>query len=705
AVTAHADGMPDASQTIDVQTDQIAVVNLQIGALKEIGHAVVTARAGVSGTPVSQNAIGRSTIATLPGNNSLNTIVQTVPGIVKFSYNEPVAHGFHGLTYELDGAPLPQATSANFSEVIDPKSVDSLEIFTGAFPAEFGGSRQGAVVNIVSNRATDLTGNAQGTFSLGAGNYDQAIATLNEQFKSGAARVFLTANTGRNSRGLDAPTFSSLNNNSSLSDELLRIIAPAGKNATLAFDYSNQFAQFQIPINTDPNNPRDPVFAVAATNDVQKEYDRFANLNYTRTSKDGSTISQVIPWWRYTRIAYDGDLGKDVLGMGPNPAFLTDPTQPPLLHNVGLRQDRFATYAGVRASTFHASAHHAVKAGVDLSRENFTSNATFAQFGLPPASDTVTQPGALVGIYAEDKWSPSRAVSVSYGLRYDHSTGFSSGNQLSPRIGLNYAPDAKNIVHFYYGRLYSAPALEDTRRDCILLGASPTCDPKAPPVYDLQPERDSYYEMGVAHQFGDAMSGYVNLWGRSVSNVLDTTQLANTPLFAVFNNTIGRAQGVEFRLQGRLANTDSYYFSGTVSQSQAGGISGSTFLFGGSSSPYPLSPEDHDQTYEANTAYTHKWGSDKSWFATLQAEYGSGYPVQFENVTTFQTLSGRLPVHTTLDLSLGKNPGTGEHRSLGFNLDVQNLLDHQYVVKIANGFNTTQITSGRNILFRVTAPL
>ena len=702
-LTAHVDGLPDSSQAIDVQSDQVEIVNLQLTSLKKIGQ--VSSRAGVSGNPVSQNAITRSQIGELPGNNSLNSIVQTVPGIVKFSYNEPVAHGFHGLTYELDGAPLPQATSANFSEIVDPKSVDSVEIFTGAFPAEFGGSRQGAVVNLVSNRTSDLAGGSQGSFSIAGGNQNQAEAALSEQFKAGAARFFISANSKHNSRGLDAPTYTPFNNDSNLSDELLRVITPAGKNGTLAFDYSNQFGQFQIPINTDPNNPSDPVFAVAGTKDVQKEYDRFANLSYTATSNDGNSVTQIIPWWRYTRIKYDGDLGRDALGMGPNPAFLTDPTQPPLINNVGLQQDRYATYVGLRASHFHASEHHAIKVGLDVSRENFTSNTTFAQFGLPNSTDMTTQAGALIGIYAQDKWTPSRAVSVSYGVRYDHSTGFTSGNQISPRIGVNYAPDAKNIVHFYYGRLYAAPALEDTRRDCILLGASPTCDPKAPPVYDLQPERDSYYEMGVAHQFSGGMSGYVNLWGRSVSNVLDTTQLANTPLFAVFNNTVGRAQGLEFRLADRLANADSWFFSGTVSQSFAGGISGSTFLFGGASSPYPLTPEDHDQTYEANTAYTHKWGNKKDWFATLQAEYGSGYPVQFQNVTTFQTLSGRLPVHTNLDFSIGKNPGSGSDKSIGSNLDVQNLLGHQYVIKIANGFNTTQISSGRSVVLRLTAPI
>ncbi|MBV8689077.1 MAG: TonB-dependent receptor [Candidatus Eremiobacteraeota bacterium] len=686
-VTAHTEGLPDATQSIDVASDQVAVVNLQIASLKEIGHTQVTARGGAAGAPISQNAITRTTIAALPTNNSLNAVVQTMPGIVKFSYNEPVAHGFHGITYEIDGAPMPQATSSNFSEILDPKNLDSVEIFTGAFPAEYGGARQGAVVNILTNRPSDVTG-AQGYVTMGGGNYGQMIGTYNQAFTVGATHVFFNANMQRTTRGIDAPTLQPIHDDSSQYDQFLRIVAPLGARSSLAADFSNQFAQFQIPINTDPNNPNDPVFNVPGTDDVQKEYDRFVSLNFTRTSADGNGIVQFIPWYRYTRIAYDGDLPKDVLGTTPDP--VTGLPTP----NVGLRENRVANYIGLRMSDFRATAHHAIKFGIDLSRENFTSDSTFAQLNMPNVSTSVAQPGSLIGIYAQDKWSPSRTLTVNYGLRYDHSTGFTSGNQLSPRIGINIAPDSKNVIHFYFGRLYAAPALEDVRQSCVVLQGCPTV-----PVYDLKPESDSYAEMGVAHDFNSRMSGYINLFRRVGWNVLDTTQLLNTPIFAVFNNANGRVEGMELRLQDRLLNGDSWFYSSTLSHAEAAGVSGSTFLFPPSALGGGFQPEDHDQLFEANTAYTHRFGGDKQWFTTLQAEYGTGYPVQFQNGPA------RLPNHTTVDFSLGKDPGKGANRSLGFDLDIQNLLNHQYVIKMANGFNTTQISSGRNILFRLTAPL
>jgi len=695
-------GVPEKKLTLTVASDQVLTLNFALGELKTIANLNVTSRSSASGTPISANVLTRSQLAALPSNNSLNQIVQTVPGIVRFSYNEPVAHGFHGVTYEVDGAPMPQGTTSNFAEIIDPKDVDSVEVFTGAFPAEYGGSRMGALVNIQTNRLADLQRPEQGQFTLGGGNYGQALTSFDEALKVGPGELFFNANTQHTTRGLDAPTYSAIHDDSSQSDQFLRYITRLGDRQTLAVDFSNQLAQFQIPINTDPNNAIDPQVSPPGTDDVQREYDRYASLNFTRTSKDGNGIFQFIPWVRYTRVGYDGDLFNDVqsatnLGDGFQSA-------------IGLRQDRSAKYMGLRTSQYRATAHHAVKIGVDASRELLDATETFACYDsscntvapsfpfAPPTAMALTtthqdQAGSQIGLYAQDKWTPSKFLSVDYGLRYDRSTGYVGGNQLSPRIGVNIAPDDKNVVHFYYGRMYAAPTLEDVRQDCVVLqGCSTT------PTYDLQPERDAYFEMGVAHNFNSSLKGYVNYFRRNSVNVLDTTQLLNTPLFAVFNNARGRDEGFEGRLQGRNG-FDSWFASGTYSVAEAAGVSGSTFLFPPDAlSDNSFQPEDHDQTWEANGAYTHRFGDGHKWFATLQGEYGTGYPVDFEAGVD------RLPAHLTFDLALGKEAGTNGDRSLGFSLNVENLLNHQYIIKIANGFNTTQIAQGRSVLLRLTAP-
>jgi len=218
--------------------------------------------------------------------------------------------------------------------------------------------------------------------------------------------------------------------------------------------------------------------------------------------------------------------------------------------------------------------------------------------------------------------------------------------------------------------------------------------------------------MGWAHEFNPLLTGYVNVFQKNVSNVLDTTQFLNTPLFAVYNNAIGIDHGFEMRLQDKTLIGDDWFFSGTYSGSYAGGISGSTFLFPPNpnlglppTDPAQLSVEDHDETVVATTGYTHRFGAPKLWFATLQADYGSGFPVQFQSADV--SLNGRLPAHTTFDFAAGRQlePGKGpQDQGLGIQLLVNNILNHQYVIKIANGFNTTQIANGRTVQLKFTTP-
>jgi hypothetical protein len=712
-ISAKADSAPESSASIDVASDSVLTVTVALVHLSTIAHGTISAHAGVTGTPVAVNVLDRSAIQSSPEEDNLNRLIETLPGIVRFSYDEPVALGFHGVTYDIDGAPLPLATSSNFAQIVDPKDIDSVEVYTGDFPAEYGGERMGALVNIITDRSADVPEGFYGQLTEGFGNYGQELGQIDTEGRYGSTEVFLNLNSQSTNYGLQAPTYTPINDNSSSSDQFLRTITQINDRSSIAFDYSNQLSQFQIPINTSSTNPIDPEVSIPGTDDVQREYDRFSSLNYTLSTRDGNGNFQIIPWYRMTQIDYAGDLPLDVLATEPDP--ITGATD----HMIGLDQNRLASYAGIRVSDFRATGTHAWKVGIDADRENFNSNETFACYYFDCASSGAVvspyypinteqaQAGAEFGAYAEDTWTPIPILSVQYGLRYDHSTGYVGGDMLEPRIGINLQGDAKNIVHVYYGRFYAAPQLEDVRQACALLGAgSGECS--ASPIYDLQPERDAFFEMGLQHTFSPTLTGYVDLDERNVINVLDTTQLLNTPLFAVFNNALGRYSGIDMRLQDRLLNGDFWYVTTTVSTSEAGGISGSTFLFGPApnppgvplTSPELLSPEDHDQTVAATAGYTDRFGPSQKWYATLEGDYGTGYPVAFENATT--TLSGRLPSHLTFNGSIGRNLyGTPNH-GFGVRLDVDNLLNHQYIVKIANGFNTTQIAQGRNVLLRLT---
>jgi hypothetical protein len=277
-------------------------------------------------------------------------------------------------------------------------------------------------------------------------------------------------------------------------------------------------------------------------------------------------------------------------------------------------------------------------------------------------------------------------------LRYDHSTGYTSGGQLSPRLEVDQTVAPGTIAHAYIGRYYAAPGLEDTRRAAVITDTAPTANP----VFDLLPERDTLLEVGLAHDFGLDRHAYISAYDRTVVNVLDTTNLLNTPLFAVYNSAIGVTRGIEGRYE-QFSPTTTVGFSFTYSLSLAGGVSGGTFLF-----PPPdvtnltLEPEDHDETYVSDGYMTRHFAPDHKSFVTLESQYGSGFPVAFLNGT-----GGRLPAHFQENVALGRLP-IGHH--IGYEFSVDNLLDHRWLIKVDNGFNTTQWNSSRRALFRLLLP-
>jgi outer membrane receptor for ferrienterochelin and colicin len=692
-LTATKTGVPMYSEPVSVESSSITTVAFDMQ-LKQIARAQTAFVRGAGSSPVSVNSISKQQLQALPQNQSLDNVVETLPGIVRFSYNEPVAHGFHGLTYELDGVPLPQSTTSNFSEIIDPRDIDSLEVFTGAFPAEFGGSRQGAVVNIISHRVSDQSGPESGSLTLGAGSYGDKQATLTENLRLGSTQLFFNADQERTNRGIDSPTFVPVHDNSNTGNEFLRTISNVGAHDTLTFDASHNTSIFQIPIN-DSFSINDPIMVPSSTTDVQREYSDFFNAVYTHNTASGNGFTQIAPWYKYDRVVYAGDVASDLAGMTP-----------------ALTQDRHSNFEGVRLTQFNVFGPHAVKLGVDAAVENFTGTEqilynTDADGNPIPTqtfADNSAQRGFTLGEYIEDKWTPTRYVSIQGGLRYDHSAGYVSGSQLSPRFEINGQIDPSDVLHFYYGRLYAAPFLEDTRKAATIL-AGDASNTEAP--YDLQPEHDQYYEFGLEHALSPTTRSTLNFWKRDVTNVLDTQQLANTPIFGVFNSSIGIAKGVEGRIDSRFANGDSLFFSASFSNSNAGGVSGSTFLFCPNLDPGCLSglssntlgPEDHDQTFASELGYTKRFGAGKAFFATLEPEYGTGYPVAFDDGS-----SGRLLPHLLFNGSFGRDAKRGDKPALGFDATFTNFTNDAYILKINNGFNTTQWGQGFKADLRITAP-
>ena len=135
---------------------------------------VVTARRLSAARASIQPQVGASTytinaqaIATLPGgdNASLNQVVLQAPGAVQDSFGQLHIRGEHnGLQFRLNGVILPEGLSV-FSQALSPRLAGSVELITGALPAEYG-LRTAGIVDI----ATKTGGENGGEVSIYGGS-------------------------------------------------------------------------------------------------------------------------------------------------------------------------------------------------------------------------------------------------------------------------------------------------------------------------------------------------------------------------------------------------------------------------------------------------------------------------------------------------------------------------------------------------------
>ena len=410
--TLHADvGGAPAVAELDVASDTANHVVLSPStAVKEIGRTAGGTR-GVRGTPVSENAILSSAIATLPRGDSLNGIVDKYRAwrVFRTTSRSPTVS---------TASPTNSTASAaarllrEFQRGDGSGDVEAVEVFTGAFPAEYGGSRLGALVNLVG--ASARRPHAPGTRNAHARtrHVRRRETSLTEAVRLGKTALFLPARwNGRIAGSTRRPPirFTTPQTARTSSSAPSRNSDPR---ETLALDLSQTTALFQVPINPTAN-PNDPVLYAPGTDDVQREYSRFASASFTHTTEDGLGFVQIVPWVRSFRLVYAGD-PRTICSDVPEPD-----TGLPVFQN-GLQQDQRATYAGLRASYARSSDIHSYKIGFDVARESYqnTGFIALANNGGTVSGD-VAQAGATLGAYIQDRWALGQRFAINAGLRLD----------------------------------------------------------------------------------------------------------------------------------------------------------------------------------------------------------------------------------------------------------------------------------------------
>jgi outer membrane receptor for ferrienterochelin and colicins len=669
-----------------------------------INELVVTARrldeARASIQPqigASVYSISKDAIATMPGGNNapLDQVILQAPGVAEDSYGQIHVRGEHnGLQFRLNGVILPEGLSV-FSQALSPKLADSVNLITGALPAQYG-LRTAGVIDITTRSGLENGGSV----SIYGGSHDDINPSAEIHGTSGSFSYFFTVNYLQNGLGIESPDTSSTpihdKTNQLQAFAYMEDILDAQSRVALIAGTSDQ--RFQIPdlyggeptlgliVGEPPVNPTPAdgtPYASQDLNENQRENTQFVALSYLHDA--GEFTGQVSLFGRYSTLR-----------------FTPDPLGDLLYNGVSQIASKSDTAAGIQAEgVYHLSDAHTLRAGVIIELDRGDSDttsqvlptvgATDVQVGPPPYEPiTIVQEGGKLAqtysAYLQDEWKILGNLTLNYGLRFDQFDGYRDQNQLSPRVNLVWTATPTTTVHAGYSRYFSPPPFELVGQETVTAfnntsGASPV------PI-DTTPyaERANYFDVGMSQILMRHLTVGVDSYYKSDKDLIDEGQFGAPIILTPFNYAVGRQYGVEV--------TTSYSYQGLsiytnfATQSAKGkDIISSQFNFSAPDLAYIANNYinlDHSASYTASGGISYLWrgtrvGGDVLYGSGLRADLelppGSAYP----DIPNGET----LPAYTQVNLSLSHKFDDVGGGPLLVRFDVINAFDR--IIELRNG--------------------
>jgi outer membrane receptor protein involved in Fe transport len=619
----------------------------------------------------------RQDLSNLPLGDStpINQVMLQAPGVVQDSYGQLHVRGDHSnIQYRINGVVIPESISG-FGQSLETRFANSISILTGALPAQYG-YRTAAVVDIRTKGDSLDNG---GSISVLGGSRGYAETNVEIGGTRGAFSYFFTGSWLRNDVGIENPTPAS----SAIHDTTQQakgfgymsyLLDADSRVSVLLGDTNNRF---EIP-NVPGQQPSfmlqgNPSVDSATLDARQRERNRFGVVTY-QASAGAKLDYQVSLFNRWTDLHYQPDPVGDLVFNG-----------------VAANITRRNSASGLQAdSSYQLNDSHTLRVGLFLQRETFTVGNLSSVFPADAdgnqTSDVPVQiqddtriTGGLWGIYVQDEWQPTKALTINYGLRYDKVNTVVDESQVSPRLGLVYdvSPDLR--VHAGYSRYFTPPPTEkiDTTSVQKFLGTTNALPSDANTA--VKSERSNYYDLGTAYQLTPKITVGVDGYYRNVQHLQDEGQFGNALIFSAFNYAKGQISGLEFSTTYRDKGLSAY---ANLSFTRARGKTVETGQF--NFAPDELAyinanwvHLDHEQRLTASGGVAYRLGDS----TTLSGDvlYGSGLRNGFANT---EHLPGYTQVNLAAERSFDFGSGFGK---ISGRLAVLNVFDRVYELRDGSG--------------------
>ena len=583
-----AKGFGGASQDADVRNTIPVNVNL---ALKLAGASTTVTVEGsedlLENDSTFHTDVDRGLFQKLPlesQSSSLSSLVTlSSPGVAADSNGL-----FHGLgdhasnSFSIDGQPITDQQSKVFSNQLPSNSIQSIEVISGAPPAEFGGKT--SLVIVATTRSGQGLTKPTGDFAASYGTFGSATGSFDLGYGGKNWGNFIEVDGLNTGRFLDPPefvVFHSKGNEQNIFDRVDYQFTQVDS-VHLNLNYSRSW--FQTPNTYDNLNVSnvvsggtgpDPVFDNVGNTDQKSKIETFDIApTYTRIFGNNAVLN------------FGAFVRRDAYNYYPSGNPLADLS--PNLQTSSIAQYRTLTNAGLRADFSYQKGRHTIKAGAvyqqTFLRENDSLGIVDSTLNAPCVdADGNPQPGfsdptqceaaGLVSndpavnpdgtydsdlapydltragdfyhyfghtdvkelaLYVEDQIKAGNWL-FNVGIRGDLYNGLTVARQAEPRLGIAYSLKPTNTVL----RVSYARTLETPFNENLVLSSAGCSNNVLAPLLACTPGVSGTLEPGYRNEFHagfqQAAGKYFVFSGdyiwKYTHNAFDFGVLGNTPIF------------------------------------------------------------------------------------------------------------------------------------------------------------------------------
>ncbi len=570
----------------DVDVNSVVPVNLAVPLKVSAASSTVTVTGEdlVENDPTFHTDVDRGLFQKLPlesQSSSLSSLVTlSSPGVAADSNGL-----FHGLgdhasnSFSVDGQPITDQQSKVFSNQLPTDSVQSLEVISGAPPAEYG-DKTSLVINVTTRSGQGLT-KPVGNITTSYGSFGSATGSIDLGYGGQNWGNFFELDGLNTGRFLDPPEFTVFHakgNEQNIFDRVDRQFSSVDS-VHVNLNYTRSW--FQTPNTYDNLNVQNivsggssstPVIGDVGNTDQRSKIETF-NIAPTYTRVLGSNA--VFNFGPYVR--------KDAYNYYPsrNPLADLGPIQ-----NESISQERSLLNAGAHADVTLQKGNNNIKAGVvyehtflrehdnvgvvnptfnspcvdasgipqpgfsdpaQCSAAGFVSNdpsvggtynSIFAPYDLTRGGSNYLYFGHAdikeLALYLQDQLKVRNWV-FNLGIRGDLYNGLTVSRQPEPRLGVAYSIKQTNtILRASYARTLETPFNENlvlSSQGCgnAVLAPLLACTPGVSGT--LQPGFRNEFHVGFQQAFGKyAVVSAEYIW-KYTHNAFDFSIFGNTPIF------------------------------------------------------------------------------------------------------------------------------------------------------------------------------